>query len=304
MEYAIDKTTKQKIPVSKGAKGICQACEADLIAKCGKIKMHHWSHKKSCTDNWWSPETEWHRTWKSHFPVEWREYKFICEKTGEKHIADIYCPGKELVIEFQNSPISVNEIEAREFFYKKMMWVINKELFPLDIYPLELLIPDLTEQYEHFIDERINDALPISQIDLANLYSFRDQLFKNRKKGSFNYEFDKLKSIFNKTIDDLIIQGAFYDPLISKPSEIKKELTFQIIQTTIADINSLLLCNLKLPDTKQYYSYKKRNSKSIWDFANKVIFVDNGLELFLLVSDRILKKVPKLDFIKKYNATI
>jgi competence CoiA-like predicted nuclease len=303
MEYAIDKTTQQKIHPTKGAKGICQACGTVLVAKCGKIKMHHWSHITSCTDKWWSHETEWHRTWKSHFPPEWREFIFTCEKTGEKHIADIYCPEKKLVIEFQNSTLNVSEIEARESFYKQMMWVINKELLPIQIDPLEILILDLNEQYESFINERINDALPISRFDLINLYSYKDHLFKSRKKGSFNYEFDKILSCFNRIIDDLISKDTFNNPLISKPSEIKKDISYKFLEIAKQDINLYIEKNQSLHETEQYYSYKQRNSKSIWNFANKEVFIDNGFELYWLVSDRILKKVPKIKFISKYSIT-
>lgn len=54
--------------------GVCPGCGAPVIAKCGTHKVHHWAHKgvKMC-DNWWEPETEWHRAWKNNFPKEWQE---------------------------------------------------------------------------------------------------------------------------------------------------------------------------------------------------------------------------------------
>ena len=48
----------------KGA--VCQVCKAEVIAKCGDIKIHHWAHKsKRKCDHWWENETQWHRDWKN-----------------------------------------------------------------------------------------------------------------------------------------------------------------------------------------------------------------------------------------------
>lgn len=109
----------------KGARGICPSCNSDLIAKCGEVKMNHWAHKgiRNC-DPWWEPETEWHRSWKNNFPVEWQEFIFFDEQTGEKHIADIHTKDK-FTIEFQHSHINPNERIAREKFYKNMFWVVD-----------------------------------------------------------------------------------------------------------------------------------------------------------------------------------
>lgn len=70
--------------------GLCPLCAKPVVAKCGKQRIHHWAHhnNKAC-DSWKEPETEWHRSWKNNFPVEWQEICLSDEKTGEKHIADI-----------------------------------------------------------------------------------------------------------------------------------------------------------------------------------------------------------------------
>jgi len=52
-------------------------------------------------DNWWENETQWHRDWKNHFPVEWQEVVQIAED-GEKHIADVKT-SEGWVVEFQHS---------------------------------------------------------------------------------------------------------------------------------------------------------------------------------------------------------
>lgn len=110
---------------TKGAKGICQGCGSELIAKCGDIKLHHWAHKRNhkC-DQWWEPETEWHRSWKNNYPDDWQEIPLPDEQTGEVHIADVHT-SHDLVIEFQHSHIDPQERAAREKFYKNMAWVVD-----------------------------------------------------------------------------------------------------------------------------------------------------------------------------------
>lgn len=123
MKYAI--IDGNRTEAFKGAKGICPICSSAVIAKCGEVKMNHWAHKgiRDC-DTWWEPETEWHRAWKNNFPIEWQEFIFIDEQSGEKHIADIHTNYK-FTIEFQHSHINPNERIAREKFYKNMIWVID-----------------------------------------------------------------------------------------------------------------------------------------------------------------------------------
>jgi competence CoiA-like predicted nuclease len=117
-------------PEVKNAK--CQCCNSDLIAKCGDIKIWHFAHKtKNECSSWWKPMTEWHKNWQEQFPKNCREVVHKCQETGEKHIADvkIQIAGKELVIEFQNSPISKKEIKSRDLFYKDIIWVLNGEKY-------------------------------------------------------------------------------------------------------------------------------------------------------------------------------
>lgn len=122
MKYALVEGVK--VEATKGQKGECPACGAPMIAKCGKKKMNHWSHKsmKNC-DSWWENETEWHRNWKNHFPADWQEIVQFDEK-GEKHIADIKTKDG-WVLEFQHSAIAPEERRSRDSFYKPLAWVVN-----------------------------------------------------------------------------------------------------------------------------------------------------------------------------------
>ena len=123
MEFALVDGERRK--PTKGARGVCQCCGAEMIAKCGRIKMWHWAHwpRTSC-DPWWGGETDWHREWKGRFPEDWREVVHVDEHTGEKHIADVKTP-TGLVIEFQHSPLDDLELISREIFYEDMIWIVD-----------------------------------------------------------------------------------------------------------------------------------------------------------------------------------
>ena len=48
MRFAL--SNDERIEAIKGAKGVCPCCGNDLVAKCGEVYIHHWSHKKKCDD--------------------------------------------------------------------------------------------------------------------------------------------------------------------------------------------------------------------------------------------------------------
>jgi len=105
--------------------GLCPCCSKPVVAKCGTQKIWHWAHKtRTDCDNWWEPETVWHRTWKNNYPADWQEISLLDERTCEKHIADVRTV-HSLVIEFQHSPIDLQERTSREQFYKNMVWVVD-----------------------------------------------------------------------------------------------------------------------------------------------------------------------------------
>ena len=121
----------KKIKATPNQKAKCPCCGKNLIARCGEINMWHWAHivEENC-DNWYEPETKWHREWKETFGIDYSEVIFV--RDGSKHIADIFTREK-IVIELQNSPISTETIRARESFYgEKMMWIINRLKFLLN----------------------------------------------------------------------------------------------------------------------------------------------------------------------------
>ena len=124
MRYALIDGIRQE--ATKGAKGQCLCCGADVIAKCGKIRCWHWAHKNNeeCPYSKKEPKSQWHQDWQNYFPEKWQEVKCTDEQTGEIHIADIKTPNG-LVVEFQHSAINSEERSSREQFHKNMTWVVD-----------------------------------------------------------------------------------------------------------------------------------------------------------------------------------
>lgn len=147
MQFAL--VNGQRTTPEKGLKGLCPGCQKEVVAKCGKVKVHHWAHasNRDC-DSWWEPETAWHLNWKNQFPKDYREKTFFAE-TGEPHRADIHTP-RGVTIEFQNSSISIDELQSRVHFYKQLVWVVNAEPFRNNIqaYPIPAPEDPLLAEYE------------------------------------------------------------------------------------------------------------------------------------------------------------
>jgi len=113
---------KERIKAKPDQEAKCDLCEGELTPKCGVVKSWHWAHKsKVDCDNWYEPETEWHVNWKNEFPKEQQEIKM------DNHRADVKTK-EGLIIEFQNSSISPDDICDREKFYgDNMIWILNGE---------------------------------------------------------------------------------------------------------------------------------------------------------------------------------
>jgi len=143
MKFAL--VNNQRTTPIPHTKGVCEICDEEVISKCGPIRPWHWSHKaNSNCDPWWENETPWHKEWKSNYPEQWQEVVHHDEVTGEKHVADVKTENG-LIIEFQNSPLSVSELISRERFYKKIIWVINGTKFILNFSIFHKLpVPDLS----------------------------------------------------------------------------------------------------------------------------------------------------------------
>lgn len=121
MEIALNET-KQRIEAVPRTEAICPGCFGPVISKCGEIKIWHWAHVtgQDC-DRWSEPESLWHKQWKDKYPIEEREVVMGC------HRADIKT--KRLVVELQSDTLSTQEIQEREIFYGKMIWLLRGDNF-------------------------------------------------------------------------------------------------------------------------------------------------------------------------------
>ncbi|EHR70719.1 competence protein [Burkholderiales bacterium JOSHI_001] len=138
MQYALVDSVRT-LP-RPGLRGTCCLCGSETLAKCGTIKIWHWSHvRREDCDPWWERESEWHRTWKNLFPESWREVVHQDSQSGERHIADVRTSAGT-VIELQHSAIAVEERNAREIFYQNLIWIVDgrdfKDRFRVYSYPL------------------------------------------------------------------------------------------------------------------------------------------------------------------------
>lgn len=77
---------------------------------------------------YFSGETAWHSDWKKAFPESYREKTFLNRSVGYYHRADVFTPCGT-AIEFQNSPICLEELHSREAFYPNLIWVVNGAKF-------------------------------------------------------------------------------------------------------------------------------------------------------------------------------
>jgi hypothetical protein len=146
MKYCLVNGTRQEAAPNQN--GVCCFCGSPTISKCGNHNAWHWAHDSlELCDSWWENETDWHKQWKSYFPIKNQEVIHFDKVTGEKHIADIKTDN-ETIVEIQNSQISEEEVFSREKFYDQMFWIINGDKFKNNFYILSKLPNPLCEDFQ------------------------------------------------------------------------------------------------------------------------------------------------------------
>ena len=209
MLYA-NNLTNEKILAEPKLKGYCPFCREQLIPKCGKIKIKHWSHKSiNDCDTWSEGETQWHLGWKALVKPK------NCEVPIGNHRADII-GNYNKVIELQNSPISSKEIIERENHYKNMIWLFNGKEF---INNIELRKKEniFTFRWKHprksmwFITKPLFIELPI-----FNKFDYRNQWYNLEEDIQYIFH---MKKVFNN------VPCGGYGILIKKKDFIKTYLS-------------------------------------------------------------------------------
>lgn len=108
-----------KEPPFRAGRGTCPVCAGRVIAKCGRVRIHHWAHESAMDCDTWSEGIgPWHLSWQDLVQRE-----FVEVPIGN-HRADIL--GNDgIVVELQHSPIPPDVIALRENFYGNMIWVFD-----------------------------------------------------------------------------------------------------------------------------------------------------------------------------------
>jgi hypothetical protein len=313
---------------SSKALGICPLCNAAMRGYAGPLRIKHWKHisKLDC-DGWFEPETAWHREWKNKFPVEWQET--IIDKNSTKHIADVYNPNKDLVIEFQNSSISIEELDRRELFYDKMIWVVNTIPFKKDI--------RLDKTWHYLFNEKIFKPIerkansfnkPFYNIFniFMKIYIHRQEEISRFASGELNQfleqvEIDKRQQYYNliwSTLDPL----EPYDIMRAKVHDLVEDLFFKDTEylesirlyKEVGELNDRLVKKFESYNFfdehihKDFFFFSWKRQHKHWNFAKKPIFLDIGDENIYLVNENwkygsgfIVKRYPKTEFLRHYS---
>ena len=127
MQYAVNCEGKRvhAAVANKNEEYFCPTCGQKVIPRQGQCNVAHFAHKSACSDSWHYEMSEWHSQWQEQFPACHREV--AVEHLGEKHRADVMVG--DYVIEFQHSPITAEEFDERNDFYrsygKKVVWIFD-----------------------------------------------------------------------------------------------------------------------------------------------------------------------------------
>lgn len=120
----------ERIEAKNGNKGIkyyCPLCHKDVIFKQGKVRKPYFAHKIRDDFEDWGDMSEWHLDWQEKFPIECREVPVPKDKPI--HRADVLLENLKTVIEFQHSPISKDDFDARNSFYTScgysLVWIFD-----------------------------------------------------------------------------------------------------------------------------------------------------------------------------------
>jgi competence CoiA-like predicted nuclease len=295
MKFAKEPSSGKKIIATPKAVGICYCCQEAMIAKCGDIKIHHWAHKtlQEC-DHWWENETNWHRQWKDRFPIEWQEIVKRDADIGEKHIADIYNPIKDLVIEFQNSPIKGQEIQAREKYYKRMLWLLNGAELSFSTMPVG-------EWNEDFARLEARVKAKFLKIYREEKLKIEDQVLLVKKQSQVIEDQFTKKEITNiqwleksNGIDRQVAR-------LRKELERKKKDADRLAKKELEFGDQYSSENLQREYEKRFVVYDWKYKNPAWEEANCPIIVDFENELFLLKTRYIAVAVPVGSFLTKYG---
>ncbi len=246
MKYALINDELQE--ARPGLSGKCNLCGHPAISKCGDVKIWHWAHsgRRMC-DPWWEKETEWHRAWKGQFPKEYQEIIHFAEN-GEKHIADVKID-QGYVIEFQHSRIEPEEQQAREYFYKKMTWIVDGKRRSRD----KDKFSEIWDQSKS-LDSKEN-VRRVCDIFFDECALLRDWMGSN-VPVFFDFGEDRLFGLLPKTMEGRYIFRLERDGLISFLHPAPNMISFEVL---LKELNKLLIAKEALSSFQQNFQHLKAN---------------------------------------------
>lgn len=270
---------KKEIALS-GLRGVCPHCGKTVVAKCGLVRRHHWAHVASqhC-DEWFTGETNWHLKWKGLFDASQCEVRVT--KGDRFHIADVLTKDK-VVIEFQNSSISVTDVVKRESFYKRMIWVINGVNHGKNI---------LTSKF----------AGVASKTPPSNF--FRGEDYEGRACWVFDL---KQARVDRATHKKMLHYGMNYDVYLNR-AFVYADVNVNWSSSFVTLLHRINFENdiLDLRDNKTYFQWKSASIS--WKEARMPVFIDMGNDSLLWIrswieSDTgIAQEVTIEEFLSKYR---
>ncbi|MBQ1343096.1 MAG: hypothetical protein IIY40_02915 [Firmicutes bacterium] len=111
----------------------CPVCGEPVKHRKGKNRRWHFAHLPDSNCLYGKDKDynhEWHIRMQEYFPLDIREYRFVDSATKEVHIADVFLPDFNTVLEFQHSSISDEEFLSRTNFHlnegRRMVWLFDE----------------------------------------------------------------------------------------------------------------------------------------------------------------------------------
>jgi len=176
----------------KKAKFFCPSCHEELILKKGEIKIHHFAHKAESTCLYAGESLDHLQTKLQIYDALLKHPKVInpeLEKPMGLVRPDIIFTLKEMtpdfmdiqvVIEIQNSPIEITEIQRRNSEYRKnsypVLWVLPNKFVPKFNHNMECKVTHWQKYLHEIYDEKIYfhvsglDVFPLHYEDVVRNY--------------------------------------------------------------------------------------------------------------------------------------
>jgi len=156
---------------TKESKFFCPSCQEQLILKKGNVKIHHFAHKAESTCLYAGESLD-HLQTKLQIYDALLQHPKVINVELEKPLGlvrpDIIFSmwGIEIVIEIQNSPIDIPEIDKRNTEYARLntpiLWLLPNKLVPKVNYKMECK----TTQWQRYLHKIYNEKIYFHVIGL------------------------------------------------------------------------------------------------------------------------------------------